>query len=81
MVAAASPLGCRHPLSVRSMTHKKKKPTQAEVIQGLLTQVAELRGRVEKLEQRPSIEIIRSEPEKPRQYWPSAAMAWLGGNR
>jgi hypothetical protein len=52
------------------MTPKKtKKPTQAEVIQGLLAQVAELRGRVEKLEQRPSLQVVREETLPPPKYW------------
>lgn len=47
------------------MTPKKpKKPTTAEVLQQVLAQIAELRGRVEKLESRtPQCITVYKEPE------------------
>ena len=68
MVATSSPVGCRHPLSVNM---KPKKPTQAELIQTLLAQVAELRGRLERLEQRP-VAVVQYPPEPPE----SSARPW-----
>lgn len=46
-----------------------KKPTQAQIIQGLLAQVAELRGRVEKLEQQSSVKVVQVQPPDERAWW------------
>ena len=49
---------------------KPKKPTTAELLQQLVTQVAELRGRVEKLESRgPSQITVYREPEPQKVWW------------
>lgn len=46
----------------------KKKPTTAELLQQALAQIAELRGRVERLEERPSLQIVQSSDGKPH-WW------------
>lgn len=53
------------------MTPKKtKKPTTAELLQQLVTQVAELRGRIEKLESRgPQTITVYREPEPKPAWW------------
>lgn len=53
-----------------------KKPTQAELIQTLLAQIAELRGRIERLEARdPMIATIQKYPDPPATHW----WSWLTG--
>lgn len=53
------------------MTPKKpKKPTTAELLQKLIAQVAELRGRVEKLEARgPQTVTVYSDPPPATNWW------------
>ena len=60
------------------MTQKKaKKPSTAELIQQLVAKVAELRGRVEKLEARAShsVTVYREAdpPQPPLRWW-----GWFG---
>jgi len=57
-------------------TKKTKKPTTAELLQQLIAQVAELRGRIEKLEARgPQSLTIYREPEPQPVWW----RGWFGG--
>lgn len=54
-----------------------KKPTQAELIQTLLAQVAELRGRIERVESRtPQVVTVYREPDLPpaKNWW-----SWIIG--
>ena len=57
---------------------KPKKPTQAELIQTLLAQVAELRGRIERMEARtPNVSVADQwpdDPPPPANWW-----SWLTG--
>lgn len=55
----------------------QKKPTQAELIQTILAQVAELRGRIERVESRaPQIVTVYQEPDLPpaKNWW-----SWIIG--
>ena len=66
-------VGGQPPLpKTETMTPQKtKKPTQAELIQTLLTQVAELRGRIEKIESTPpqTLTVYRTEEKPPVRWW------------
>lgn len=80
MVAGAAQVDRRHPLPVsrshKTMTPKpSKKPTQAELIQRLLAQVAELRGRIERLEARAvPVEKYPEQPAAKTVWW-----SWFSG--
>jgi hypothetical protein len=55
---------------------KPKKPTTAELLQQLIAQVAELRGRIERLEARgPQSITVYREPEPQPVWW----RGWFGG--
>lgn len=48
----------------------KKKPTAIELVRQLAAQVAELRGRIEVLEAKPSMNLVTMPPEpKPSGWW------------
>jgi len=66
------------PLHHNTMTTKKtKKPTTAELLQQLIAQVAELRGRIERMESKGPglLTVYKTEEPRPSVSW----WSWITG--